>query len=119
MITKRDLELYYKNYVPFLFKKREGMKSGEWIREINNTIDKVKDLDNILKQLGFEEIIIAEVVPRMVTSWKTKWKESRSGGRRPRVKKVTELKDKEAELYILVPKNERAVEIAKQFVEER
>ena len=106
VISISKLKERLNDYTAFLIFSRTSESEGEWIRKINKTIQYAEEVEKVLKSHGFDgQVIVAEVVPRIRETWKVKWKEARSGRRRPtRVRKVIEVEGDQS-LFILVPKN--------------
>jgi hypothetical protein len=114
----RFQKLLQEGYEPIFIDYRENFKTeGAWIREVNRTIKLAEELEEVLKAHGFDkEVLVVEVFPNIVSSWRVKWKETRSGSRRPTsIRKVTRVVgEKDAELYILVPRGSR--NLAEKFL---
>lgn len=108
-ITFEQFKELSKNYEAILVGIREEFETeGSWIRFINDTINKIKSIEENLRKNNITvDIIVAEVLPRIKSTWSVKWKESRSGSRRPRGirKTISIVEEKKSELYILVDKS--------------
>ena len=105
VITVSKLKERLEDYTAFLIFSRSNESEAEWLRKINSAIKIAEEVEKVLRSHGFKgEVVVSEVVSRIRETWKVKWKEARSGRRRPTsIRKIIELEGNQA-LFMLVPK---------------
>ena len=95
------------SYTAFLIFSGSEQDDGVWIGRLNKALEYAQAVEDVLRSHGFKDsVIVAEVVPRIVSSWRVKWKEARSGTRRPSsIRRVERIDGSTRAIFIMVPKN--------------